>query len=135
MRRLWQLFLAFLHKLYVDYLTSRAEQSHPHLVEQVLEDPAKRELRRITLEGLCPPDTVSMGVMNGGPAVFFTHDRGKEVFIGHTFEHAADNFLVWMRDAKSRGAAYVPPTKNTTKLSRHDRRAYASKKFRNKHKR
>lgn len=133
MRRLWQRFCAFLYGLYLGYLVERTKDHEPALRE-VLADPAKRALHRITLAGLCPPDTVSMGLMRGGPAVFFTHDRGKEIFIGETYEHAADKFLEWMRDQLARGPGYVPPTKKTTLLSRHERRAYASKKFRNKQK-
>lgn len=131
--KLWLRITAFFRLLFIRYLAWRM-QSNPDLQKEVLETPAKRALRRITLEGLCPPDTVSMGVMNGGPAVYFTHDLAKEVFIGNTYEHAADRFIEWMRDQKAMGEGYAPTTKKTTKLNRHERRAYESKKFRNKHK-
>lgn len=131
--RLWLRVSAFFRLLLIRYLMWRMK-SNPELQKAVLETPAKRALKRITLEGLCPPDTVSMGVMNGGPAVFFTHDLGKEVFIDLTYEGAAERFIQWMKQQRALGEGYVPKTSNTTNLSRHERRAYASKKFRNKHK-
>jgi len=100
-----------------------------------VETPAKKALKRAVLEGLVPPDTLSMGEVRGGPALFFNNDETKEVFIGRDYEHAVDEFLKWYRELKAMGPDYVPPTAKTTQLNRHDRRAYASKKFREKQKR
>lgn len=98
-------------------------------------DAGKETLRRIALWGICPPDTVSLGVMNGGFAVFYKHDKATEIFIGNDYDHAADKFFEWLKGLQDRGPDYAPTTKTTTKLNRHDRRAYASKKFRNSQKR
>jgi hypothetical protein len=131
--RLWAAICAWFKGHFHRYLASRLE-SHPELAREVLADPAKRALKRAVLAGLCPPDTMSMGICNGGPALYFKHDAAQEVFIGKTYEDAVDHFLWWLREMQRAGPAYAPTTKSTTKLSRHERRAYASKKFRNKQK-
>lgn len=83
-------------------------------------------LRKIADARVCSPDTVSAGECRGGPAIFFRHDGATEVFIGRTYDHAANEFLQWIQVQNRAGEA--PTTAKTTKLNRAQRRFWASNK-------
>lgn len=86
----------------------------------------REALRKIADARVCAPDTVSAGELRGGPAVFFRHDTGIEVFIGHTYDHAASKFLEWIELQNE--ADEAPGTRLTSKLNRAQRRFWASNK-------
>lgn len=121
---------------WVDVLTwwrlLRHRIAHDRFMQQFSEhqsDEAKAALRRVIDARLFPPDCVSAGGCRGGPALFFTHDEQKEVFIGHTYDHAADELLKWWREEDAAGVA--PVTKQSTHLNRAQRRAWKSNKRKN----
>lgn len=106
------------------YVRARVFLVH-HGVQETFDEGADA-LRKIADARLCAPDTVSAGEAHGGPAIFFRHDGGTEVFIGRTFSHAADEFLQWIRVQNE--ADQAPSTKHTSKLNRAQRRFWASNK-------
>lgn len=83
-------------------------------------------LRKIADARVCAPDTVSAGECRGGPAIFFRHNDGMEVFVGNTYDHAANEFLQWI--TVQNRADEAPKTSKTTKLNRAQRRFWASNK-------
>jgi len=83
-------------------------------------------MKRVIDARLFPPDCLSAGAMHGGPALFLRTDKALEVFIGVDYEHAADKLIEWWEAQHRAGVA--PPTKSTTKLNRHQRRAWKSQK-------
>ena len=85
---------------------------------------AQRAILKVTAAHLFPPDCLSAGAVHGGPALILKHDGAVEVFIGRTYDHAADELLKWWRQKQAVGIA--PTTKTTTKLNRASRRAWAS---------
>lgn len=89
-------------------------------------DEGSEALRKIANARVCVPDTVSAGECHGGPAIFFRHDGGMEVFIGKTYDHAANEFLQWI--SVQNGAGEAPKTTKTSKLNRAQRRFWASNK-------
>jgi hypothetical protein len=90
------------------------------------DEEAVTALRKVWNKKLFPPDCVSAGLCRGGPALFFTHDEAKEVFIGASYDHAADQLIKWYLE--ERAAKVEPTTKTVTKLNRAQRRAWSSGK-------
>jgi len=93
------------------------------------DDEARAALRRVVDARLFPPDCVSAGGCRGGPALFFTHDGHKEVFIGNTYDHAADELLKWWREESAAGV--TPITTGSTHMNRAERRAWKSNRRKN----
>ena len=89
-------------------------------------DEAQSAVRRVAEARLFPPDCVSAGAVHGGPALILKHDGATEVFIGNSYNHAADKLLQWFREERSAGEA--PKTQKTTRMNRASRRAWASNK-------
>lgn len=125
--RAWsQRFSRAIYGFFTRVEQARQEQTLRHELEQTGGEPAKAALRKVIDARLCPPDTVSAGVMYGGPALFFKHNQATEVFIGRDYNHAADKLIEWLR-----GPLRDLPTSKTTKLNRKQRRAWASNKREN----
>ena len=114
------------------FVLAKHRIAHDRFMLQFTDDQdqeARRALRRVVDARLFPPDCVSAGACRGGPAMFFTHDGHKEVFIGNSYEHAADELLKWWREENAAGV--TPSTKHSTHMNRAERRAWKSNKRKN----
>lgn len=76
-----------------------------------------------------PPDVLSAGIMRGGDALYVRHKGALEVFIGRSYDHAADELIAWLCN-EGRQADFV----DKSRLNRKDRRMYQAH-FRKKRRR
>jgi hypothetical protein len=113
LERVWMWLLSLMYEV----KTIQKEAEIPQLVE-----PAALAMRKVYLA--CPhipPDTISAGIMRGGEALFFRHNDATEVFIGKTYDHAADKLTEWIHSQRD-----TLETSRITKMNRVERRAYAA---------
>jgi hypothetical protein len=63
---------------------------------------AQEAVDRIVRETRLAADCVSATVLRGGATILVTHDRGREAFIGRSYDHAADKVIEWANQRDGR---------------------------------
>lgn len=90
-------------------------------IPALLEPSARAMLKVYRARPWLPPDTLSAGIQNGGEALFLTHKAGREIFIGKSYDHAADELIAWL----GREGALIE-TSTVSSMNRKERRAYGA---------
>lgn len=115
-------FRAFIHFVRGLYLQNELAQK-PEL--SPVRSEVEEAVARIVVETDIAPDCVSAGELRGGCAIFIEHSvRGKKnttAFVHKSFEGAATEAIAWIRSD-------APATGSRSKMNRHQRRAFQSKK-------
>lgn len=85
---------------------------------------ARKAMMKVYRERMFPPDCLSAGMCRGGHALYFKHDEAMEIFIGKSYDHAADKLIEWFREEQA--AQVTPITKASTQMNRAERRKWLS---------
>lgn len=115
-------FRAFTH--FIRGLLLKNELALPPEVSTVRSE-AEEAVARVVFETDIAPDCVSAGELRGGCAIFIEHMvRGKKnttAFVHKSYENAVTEAIAWIRSD-------APATGSRSKMNRHQRRVFQSKK-------
>lgn len=83
---------------------------------------AQEAVDRVVRETRLAADCVSATVLRGGATLLVTHDRGREAFIGRSYNHAADKVIEWANQREGRFIRQVVTSHMSTRSQQSTRK-------------
>jgi hypothetical protein len=115
---LWARFRAFLQRIFW-FWKGKVLEAELEQPDSPLRSAAQLAVDRVVLETDITPDCVSALIFRGGEAIKVKHNEAWEIFIGLSYEHAADEAIEWL---KRQGDEVK--TGKVTKMNRQQRRKF-----------